>query len=260
MSILPPDHGRVVKPPTIPRVLNWRGASLVVVACAAALSAACGSATSTPSAKATTSTTHTSTSPAASAAADNLTVTVATTGVGAWQLVAIPVAMLKNNAAHHGAAAVVVHFVTHGPGGGTLGSLDSEPVNLAPGETLPVAADCTDGCNGATTTDVKVDVGSWTTASGPFFTAVAGTFQCGTGACNGGGRGQGTVSGQLTVSRLAADVSIVEFAVCTDSGGTIIGAGTTQTIWPGGATATARVPVIVNNAPAACQLSASAGW
>ncbi|MGH7686057.1 MAG: hypothetical protein ACREN2_04485 [Candidatus Dormibacteria bacterium] len=238
---------------------NLRAAALVVVACAAVLSAACGAATSTPSARVTT-TTHTSTTPAASAAADNQTVSVVTTGVGAWQLVAIPVAMLKNNAAHHGAAAVVVHFVTHGPGGGTLGSLDSEAVNLAPGETLPVAADCTDGCNGATTTDVKVDVGSWTTSSGPFFTAVAGTFQCGTGSCNGGGHGQGTVSGQLTVSRLAQDVSIVEFAVCTDAAGTIMGAGTTQTIWPGGGTSAAHVPVIVNNAPAACQLSASAGW
>lgn len=182
-----------------------------------------------------------------------------TTGVGAWQLVAIPVAILKNNAANHGAVAVVAHFVTHSSGGATLGSLDSEAVNLAPGETLPVAADCTDGCNGAASTDVTVSVGSWSTRTGPFFTAAAGNYTCGTGAC-GGGRGQGSVSGSLTVSRLAADSSIVVFAVCTDAGGAVMGAGVTQTIWPGGPTAPVRVPVIVNSSPSGCQLGASAGW
>ena len=226
--------------------------------CAVTGAAACGSSTPTPTPSASHSATPKPT-PTPVATPDTESVSVVTTGVGAWQLVAIPVAVLKNNAAHHGAAAVVVHFVTHAAGGATLGTLDSEAINLAPGETLPVAADCTDGCNGAASTDATVSVGSWTTSTGPFFTTTAGAYQCGTGAC-GGGRGQGSVSGSLTVSRLAADSSIVVFAVCTDQGGVVSGAGVTQTIWPGGTSNHVSVPVIVNGPPSACQLGASAGW
>lgn len=232
---------------------------LLGAGCAVSLAcvlAACGSAggtTATP-----TPAGHTAT-PTPAPAADNQTVSVVTTGVGAWQLVAIPVAVLHNNAAHHGAAAVVVHFTTHGAGGQTLGSLDSQAVNLAPGATVPVAADCTDGCNDATQTDVTVSVGSWTTSTGPSVTTAAGTYQCTTGAC-GGGHAQGSVSGTLAATRVAADTSIVAFAVCTDSGGAVVGAGVTQTVWRGGATGEVHVPVIVNSAPAACQLGASAGW
>ena len=224
---------------------------------ATVLVAACGP--SAPSSTPRTATPTPRATPTPPPAPDNETVTVVTTGVGAWQLIAIPVAVLQNNAAHHGAAAVMVHFVTHGPGGQTLGSLDSEAVNLAPGETLPVAADCTDGCNGATSVDATVKVGNWTTSSGPSFTTTAGGYQCGTGAC-GGGHGQGSVSGPINVTELASDESIVAYAVCTDSGGAVLGAGVTQTVWPGGTSAKVTVPVIVNRNPAACQLGASAGW
>lgn len=242
------------------RFMRWGRAVLPAgVAVAALLSAACGSSTTTPAA--TTVTTHqtTTTTTTTAPATDNLLVSVITSGVSAWQLIAIPVAVVQNNATHHGAAAVVVHFATHGPDGGALGSLDSEAVNLAPGEKLPVAADCTDGCNGAASTDVSVTVGSWTTSSGPSFTTASGTYQCGTGAC-GGDHGQGSVSGPITVTRLAADNSIVVFAVCTDSSGTVVGAGVTQTVWPGGTSAPVNVPVIVNSDPAVCSLGASAGW
>ncbi|MBV8526778.1 MAG: hypothetical protein JOZ75_00530 [Candidatus Dormibacteraeota bacterium] len=238
------------------RTLGTAVAALAVFVATAA--AACGSSTPTPAPSHVQTPTPKPT-PTPVPTPDNESVSVVTTGVGAWQLVAIPVAILKNNAANHGAAAVVVHFVTHSSGGAALGTLDSEAVNLAPGETLPVAADCTDGCNGAASTDVTVNVGSWTTSTGPFFTTTSGAYQCGTGAC-GGGRGQGSVSGPLTVSRLAADSSIVVFAVCTSAGGAVMGAGVTQTIWPGGSSAPVRVPVIVNSDPSACQLGASAGW
>src|SRR5207245_1709459 len=87
---------------------------------------------------------------------DSETVTVLSTGVGTWQLVTIPVAMLRNDAERHGAEEVVVHFTTQSSSGRTLGSLDSGAVNLVPGETLPVAADCTDGCNAATSVPVIV--------------------------------------------------------------------------------------------------------
>ena len=238
------------------RTLGTAVAAVAVFVSTAA--AACGSSTPTP----TPGTSHTPSpkaTPTAVPTPDAESVSVVTTGVGAWQLVAIPVAILKNNAANHGAAAVVVHFVTHAASGAALGTLDSEAVNLAPGETLPVAADCTDGCNGAASTDVTVSVGSWTTSTGPFFTTTAGGYQCGTGAC-GGGHGQGSVSGSLTVSRLAADSSIVVFAVCTNAAGAISGAGVTQTVWAGGTSNHVSVPVIVNGAPSACQMGASAGW
>lgn len=255
MSIL--TLGRDARPDPYDGRVRTFGAALAALAmCVATTAAACGSSARSPGP---------SNSPTPKPTAtpvptpDTETVSVVTTGVGAWQLVAIPVAILKNNAANHGAAAVVVHFVTHSSGGATLGTLDSEAVNLAPGETLPVAADCTDGCNGAASTDATVSVGSWTTSSGPFFTTAAGAYQCGTGAC-GGGHGQGSVSGSLTVSRLAADSSIVVFAVCTNAGGGVTGAGVTQTIWPGGTSAPVRVPVIVNGTPAACQIGGSAGW
>ena len=98
---------------------------------------------------------------------DTLTVGVVGVGVGTFDLAAIPVARIKNEARYHGAASVVVHFVTH-RAGHTLGSLDSEAaVNLAPDETLAVTGDCTDACNGATSVDATVTVGSWPTSIGP---------------------------------------------------------------------------------------------
>ena len=75
---------------------------------------------------------------------------------GTFDLAAIPVANLKNDAKYHGAASVMVHFVTHRTGR-TLGSLDSVAVNLGPGETLAVTADCTDACDGATSVTATVE-------------------------------------------------------------------------------------------------------
>ena len=90
---------------------------------------------------------------------DTLTVGVLGIGVGTFDLAAFPVARLKNEAKYHGAASVVVHFVTH-RAGHTLGSLELESaVNLGPGETLAVTGDCTDACNGATSVAATVTVG-----------------------------------------------------------------------------------------------------
>ena len=189
---------------------------------------------------------------------DTETVTIKATGVGAWQLVAIPVAVLHNDAGSHGAAEVVVHFTTH-RGNRTLGSLDSEPVNLAPGETLPVAADCTDGCNGATSTDARVTVGLWTSSSGASFTAGPATYQCGAGSC-GDGPGEGSATGTLTAPGLGAGTPLVAYASCNDSGGSIVGAGVTQLSWAGGTRASVSVPVIANSKPASCTLAGSTGW
>src|SRR6202051_5358904 len=73
--------------------------------------------------------------------ADTMSVGVLGLGVGTFDLAAIPVATLRNNARFHGASAVIVHFVTR-RSVRTLRSLDSAPVTLGPGETRAVTADC----------------------------------------------------------------------------------------------------------------------
>jgi len=62
---------------------------------------------------------------------DTLFVGVLGIGIGTYALAAIPVALLKNEAKFHGAASVIVHFVTH-RAGRTLGSLESVAVDLGP--------------------------------------------------------------------------------------------------------------------------------
>ena len=181
------------------------------------------------------------------------------TGVGTWQLVTIPVAMLRNDAERHGAEEVVVHFTTQSSSGRTLGSLDSGAVNLVPGETLPVAADCTDGCNAATSVAASVTVGRWTAATGPSFTSSGVSYRCGTGAC-GGQHGEGAVTGTLATSSLGRGAAVVAFAACVDAGGVIVGGGVDQTVWQGSASASVDVPVIVSRPPTSCRLGASTAW
>lgn len=188
---------------------------------------------------------------------DTLTVGVLGIGIGTFDLAAIPVADLKNEAKYHGAASVVVHFVTH-RSGKTLGSLESVPVNLAPGETLAVTGDCTDACNGATSVAVTVTVGSWPTGSGPIFTTVAARYAC--QSCR-PTHGYGDARGTLTPSSAVATGSaVVAFAVCRNKAGVIVGGGSEEFVWQAGATMSADIPVVVNAAPNACSLGASTGW
>jgi hypothetical protein len=178
-------------------------------------------------------------------------------GIGTFDLAAIPVASLKNEAKYHGAAAVVVHFVTH-RAGHALGSLDSVPVNLAPGETLAVTGDCTDACNGATSVVATVTVGSWPTDIGPIFTTASGSYSC--QPCR-TGHGYGNVMGTLTPSAsLTAGAAVVGFAVCENKAGAILGGGSEEFVWQAGSTLSADVPVVINAAPSSCALGASTGW
>src|SRR5207237_423219 len=80
--------------------------------------AGCG-APSTPTSSATPTAVATAT--ATPAPPDTDTVTVVTTGVGTWQLVTIPVALLHNDATRHGAEEVVVHFSTRSAAGRARG-------------------------------------------------------------------------------------------------------------------------------------------
>jgi hypothetical protein len=190
-------------------------------------------------------------------APDQETVQITATGVGGFDLVTIPVAVLHNAASRHGAAMVVVHFVTHRADGRTLGSLDSVPVNLGPGETLAVTANCTDACVGASGTDAAVRVGAWVDRPGVALAAGPAAYRCSN--C-GAGRGHGNTTGTVTASHLAEGAAVVVFASCVDEGGTILGGGSEVIVWPGGPALNVDVAVLVNSPPATCRLGASTGW
>lgn len=188
---------------------------------------------------------------------DTLAVGVLGIGIGTFDLAAFPVARLENEAKYHAAASVVVRFVTH-RAGRTLGSLDSVAVNLGPGETLAVTADCTDACNNATSVAATVTVGSWPTSIGPVFTTASATYAC--QPCH-AAHGYGSVKGTLRPSTpVSAGVAVVGFAFCQNSAGVILGGGSEQFIWQAGSSLTVDVPVVLDAAPASCALGASTGW
>jgi hypothetical protein len=188
---------------------------------------------------------------------DTLTVAVLAAGVGTFALAAIPVAELKNNAAFHGAASVIAHFVTH-RSGRTLGALDSVPVNLGPGETIAVTADCTDACNGATSVSVRVTVGSWPIMIGAVFGTVPASYSC--HPCR-AGHGYGDARGTLASSiAIASGSAVVGFASCRNRAGAILGGGSEELVWPGGTRLTVDIPVVLNAPPTSCALGASTGW
>jgi hypothetical protein len=232
--------------------LTWL-AGLTVVALSACSGTTAPSPTPSPSPSPTPDPTPSATPPPP----DTQTVGVLAVGIGTFDLAAIPVAELKNNAKFHGAASVVVHFVTH-RSGRTLGSLDSPAVNLVPGETLAVTADCTDACNGATGVDVTVTVGSWPITVGPVFATAAAKYTC--QSCR-AGHGYGDVKGTLTPSAsISAGRAVVAFAVCRNTSGVIVGGGSEQFVWQAGGSLAADIPVVVNTAPHACSLGASSAW
>jgi hypothetical protein len=188
---------------------------------------------------------------------DTLWVGVLGIGIGTFDLAAIPVARLKNEARFHGAVSVVVHFVTH-RAGRTLGALDSVAVDLGPRETLAVTADCTDACNGATSVAATVKVGAWTTSIGPIFATAPAAYAC--HPCH-SGHGYGDVRATLTPSSsVAAGVAVVGFAVCENRGGVILGGGSEQFVWQAGSSLSADIPVVLNAAPSSCAIGASTGW
>jgi hypothetical protein len=221
------------------------------------LAACSGTATPTPTPSATPAPTPTPTPSPTPLPPDTMSVGVIGIGIGTFDLAAIPVASLSNDAKFHGAASVVVHFVTH-RSGRTLGALDSVPVNLRPGETLAVTADCTDACNGATSVVATVTVGSWPTSIGPTFTTASAAYAC--QPCH-AGHGYGDVKATLTPSSaVSAGVAVVGFAVCENRAGAILGGGSEQFVWQAGSSLSADIPVVLNAAPSSCTLGASTGW
>ncbi len=222
--------------------------ALAMTACAGTIPHS--SATPTPSHSPTPSTVATA---APSSAPDTEQVTVTASGVGAYDLQAYPVAVLRNQASAHVATGVVVSFAVQFPGG--TYSLTAEPVSLAAGETLAVTALCTDSCARATSTTVSVTVGGWETGDRAVMTATSATYACGSpcaGTTGYEGDASATLSGQVpsgTVLSLSA--------ACEDSAGAIVGGGLMETVWLGGASAASSVPVLVSATPASCQVYAT---
>ena len=238
-------HLRAISMPTV----------AVTVALLGALSA-CDPAHPTATLSTPTPTATPTPQPTPSPTPDSEMVSIAATGVGTYLLAAIPVAVIHNDAHAHAATGVIVHFSTH-RGGAQLGSLDAVPVNLLAGETLAVAANCTDACNNASGADATVTVGRWREVPGVSVSAAGASYQCGT--CR-GGHGYGHVSGTLSAAGLGSNAAVVAFAVCRDAGGAILGGGSAQLVWPGGPSLAVEVSVVVNDLPATCELGASTGW
>jgi hypothetical protein len=240
------------------RLRGMRTAGFLATAIAAGvalMAAGCGSSSSaTPPPTPTHSPTAASTP---TLAPDHGIVEITAIGVGSFDLATIPVAILHNTASRHGAAMVVVHFVTQRSDGRVLGSLDSVPVNLGPGQTLAVTADCTDACVDASGTAAAVTVGAWVSTPGVSLAAGPTAYRCGN--C-GSGHGHGDTTGSITAPHLSDGAAVVVFASCVGGDGSIVGGGSEEIVWPGGPALNVDVPVLVNSPPAACQLGASTGW
>ena len=190
-----------------------------------------------------------------SAAPDVDRVDVVSTGVGSYQLVAVPVAILHNAAARTAATAVIVHFIPT-RAGRPLTPLASSALTLYPGQSLVVTANCTDTCNNADGVMVTVAVGAWMLVPGGPIMVTGPVYTCG-GGCQ--GHGYGDVAGTVVGSNLVEGTRIDLFAACMDAAGRIVGGGQRQLTWPQpGGSLSLDVPVILSAQPAACQLSASA--
>ena len=225
---------------------------------AATLVAACaqtgGAKLPTPSPPPPPRVTATAAATPSSMGSDTEQVEVMTKGVGDYDLQAIPVALIRNAAVSHTALSVVAHFSVHHPGGSY--DLDAAPVSLAPGQTLAVAALCTEACQGASSVGVSVSVGAWGPASASSFGAVPGGWACGS-PCAGSGGFEGDATGTLGAN-VQAGAQVDLFASCTTAGGVIVGGGLTVRIWPGlGAPVLVSVPVLVTRQPSACTIYAA---
>ena len=225
-----------------------RALSCVTAVLVMCLATACDGGGSSSTTTATPPPTAASHKPTPTPAPDTEQVDVVSVGVGAYMLQAIPVALLHNRATRHTATGVATHFTVRGM------TLDAPVVALGPGETLAVAALCTDTCNGAGSTTAAVTVASWSTALRTPLSVSGGGYSC-SGGC--GGHQNGDVTGTVAGSVSAGSI-IVATAVCMNSAGSIIGGGSGEQTWGGGGSMAIDVSVLVSGDPARCQLYATA--
>lgn len=222
---------------------------------------ACGSptvATPTP----TPSPTPTPT-PTPTPAPDTQRVDVVGKGIGVYQAVVVPVAVLHNAATRTGVRGLIVHFVPT-RGGRALTPLDSPAVTLYPGETLAVTADCTDTCNNTGTTGdpdglmVTVAAGTWAPLPGAALTAGAASFACKSGC--GGGHGQWDVAITVGSPELSQGTTVDLFTWCTNAAGAVLGGNPPSVVqWPqSGGTLSLTLHAILSGPPRTCLVAASA--
>ncbi len=210
----------------------------------------------TPSAPTATARTTVKAAPTPTQAPDIQRIDVLSTGVGTWQLVAVPVAVIHNAATRTGVSGVIVHF-TLLKGGKTLNALESPQLTLYPGQTLVVTSyQCTDyPCYTADSVSVTVAPGTWAALPGAPLTAAGGAFTC-TRGCT--GHGQWDVPITVGSPNLLANEQVDLFASCSNAAGTIIGGGSRELLWPqAGGSLNLSVPVIVNAPPATCTVGAT---
>jgi hypothetical protein len=188
-------------------------------------------------------------------------VDVVSTGLGAYQAVVVPVAVLHNAAIRTGVTGLVVHFVPT-RAGRPLTPLDSPAVTLYPGQTLAVTATCTDSCNctaacaNPDAVTVTVGTGTWSPLPGSAITAGTATAACVSG-CR--GAGQWDVTATVGNPQLAQGARVDLFAWCVNGAGAIIGGGQRQVIWPqSGGSLALDLPTILSAPPGSCTVAASA--
>ncbi|MDQ6856290.1 MAG: hypothetical protein M3Z57_04380 [Candidatus Dormibacteraeota bacterium] len=219
-----------------------------------ALLVGCGSGAVTPSP--TVARPTATPAPTPTPAPDVQRIDVVSTGVGTWQLVAVPVAVIHNVATHTGVSGVIVHF-TLMRGTKALNALESPQLTLYPGQTLVVTSyQCTDyPCYTADSVAVTVSPGTWAALPGAPLTATGAAFKC-TKSCT--GHGQWDVPIMVGGPHLLANEQVDIFASCSNAAGAIIGGGSRELLWPQpGGSLNLAVPVIVNSAPASCQVGAT---
>lgn len=216
--------------------------------CLVLLLAACGGGTA-----AGTSASARPAPPTPSPRPDQLRLDTVEVGLGTYQLVTVPVAVVHNAAAEHDARTVVAHFATS-RGGRPLGTLESVAVTVHPGQSFALVAHCTDGCNNADAVTATVTVGSWAAATSAALTVGPSTYACVLGCT---GHGQGDATATLTAPSLGRGTRVVLTAVCR-SAGAIVGGGVRQLLWPQpSGSATLDVPVIVSRPPDSCEVDAT---
>jgi hypothetical protein len=223
---------------------------------AALLVGGCGSGSSTPSPSSARPTATATPAATPTPAPDVQRIDIVSTGVGTWQLVAVPVAVIHNAATRTGVSGVIVHF-TLMKGAKPLTALESPQLTLYPGQTLVVTSyQCTDfPCYTADSVAVTVSPGTWAALPGAPLTATGGAFKC-TRGCT--GHGQWSVPIMVGGPHLLANERVDIFASCSNSTGAIIGGGSRQLLWPqAGGSLNLDVPVIVNSPPTSCQVGAT---
>jgi hypothetical protein len=193
-------------------------------------------------------------SPTPTPGPDTERVDVVATGIGVYELTTIPVALVHNAAARHAATQVTVRFAVFNRAGAPIGGADAVIPNVAPGQTMGIAARIEQSGSGLRAS-ASVIGAQWMDAGPVAPLTVAGvTYQCGT--CR-PGPGYGTAVGTMRAAAGIAVTDVTLTAVCY--AGTAITGGVTSTDTVTTLPKQVQVPVIISSVPDRCEIYASPG-